>query len=151
MKRIFLLAIIAASMLLAAACGSPAPVAAQPASTRSSASTDGTEVDITLADNTIKSSLTSFKVGVPYAFVITNNGHRVHDFNISQPVSVVGSLDAALQTALLVVPQEKLNPGAKLTVQFTFPDSAASLQLGFSCLIEKHYNDGMRLAITVTK
>jgi hypothetical protein len=86
-------------------------------------------VDVTLADNTIDSSLTTFKVGVPYTFVITNSGRHAHNFNINPPVSVAGSLDEALNSALLAVPQEQLGVGKSATVEFTFPDSAAG-----SCL-----------------
>ncbi|MEO5886361.1 MAG: hypothetical protein ABIQ77_01745, partial [Anaerolineales bacterium] len=61
-----------------------APAATEPAATEPPAvSGTGTQVDITLADNTIDSSLTTFQVGVPYTFVITNAGQRGHNFNIS--------------------------------------------------------------------
>ena len=69
-------------------------------------------MDITLADNTIDASTTTFQVGVPYTFVITNTGTHAHNFNINPPVSVAGSLEAALNSALLAVPQEQLGPGA---------------------------------------
>ena len=107
-------------------------------------------MDVTLADNTIDSSLTTFKVGVPYTFVITNTGRHAHNFNINPPVSVAGSLDAALNSALLAVPQEGLGVGESVTVEYTFPDSAAGQLLQFSCLIRRHYEDGMLLGITVT-
>ena len=113
------------------------------------ASGTGTQVDITLADNTIESSLTTFQVGVPYTFVITNAGRHGHNFNISTPVDLVGSLDAAFSSALLVVPQSQLGPGASVTVEYTFPASAAGQPLEFSCLIRMHYQDGMLLGITV--
>ena len=172
MRRITLAFIIVFMLTITAACGASAPAAtqaaaaqptvaeapAQPAATEpaaatntdSAASTD-TTVNVTLGDNTIDSSLTTFKVGVPYTFVITNDGNHAHNFNIAQPVSVAGSLDAALQNALLAVPKDQLGGGAQVTVQYTFPDSAASTQLEFSCLIQRHYNDGMKLEITVTK
>jgi uncharacterized cupredoxin-like copper-binding protein len=35
-------------------------------------------------------------------------------------------------------------------VEYTFPDSAAGQLLEFSCLIRRHYEDGMVLEITVT-
>jgi uncharacterized cupredoxin-like copper-binding protein len=114
------------------------------------ASGTGTQVDITLADNTIESSLTTFQVGVPYTFVITNTGRHGHNFNISTPVDLVGSLDAAFSSALLVVPQSQLGAGASVTVEYTFPASAAGQPLEFSCLIRMHYQDGMLLGITVT-
>ncbi len=161
MKRIALLSVIALAMLAATACGSSAPAASQdpatqaptvrPASTQSSAPANGTEVDVTLADNTVHSTLATFQAGVPYTFVIKNTGTHLHNFNINPPVSVAGSLDAALAGALLVVKQNQLPPGATATVQYTFPDSAVGAQLEFSCLIPRHYADGMRLAITVTK
>jgi len=165
MKRIVLLFVIASTMMLATACGGSAPAAtqppaqpvvteapAQPASTEApAASGSETVVTITLADNTIKSSLTEFKTGVPYTFVITNAGRHAHNFNISTPVSITGSLDAALSTALLAVTKSQLPAGASVTVDYTFPDSAADAQLEFSCLIQMHYQDGMKLPITVTK
>jgi uncharacterized cupredoxin-like copper-binding protein len=109
-----------------------------------------TQVDITLADNTVESPMTTFQVGVPYTFVITNTGRHAHNFNINTPVSIVGSLQAALDSALLAVPQAELGPGASVTVEYTFPDSAAGQLLEFSCLIRQHYEDGMLLGITVT-
>jgi len=156
MKRIALLFVIAITMLIATACGGSAPAAtqapAQPVATDAPIASGGaTTVTITLSDNKIESSLTTFQVGVPYSFVITNTGRHAHNFNISTPVSVVGSLNAAESSALLVVTKNQLGSGDSVTVDFTFPDSAAGAQLEFSCLIQKHYADGMLLAITVTK
>lgn len=163
MKRFSLFFIVVLVLLFAAACGSPAPTQTQepapPAATQPpapSGATDapasgGTEVDVTLADNTIDASLTAFQVGVPYTFVITNSGRHAHNFNINPPVSVAGSLQQALDSALLVVPQEQLGPGQTATVEFTFPASAAGQLLEFSCLIRRHYEDGMKTDITVTQ
>ena len=163
MKRVTSLFIVALVMFLVAACASPTPVAtqepAQPAATEaptqaeateSAPVTGGTQVDITLADNTIETNMTSFQVGVPYTFVITNAGRHAHNFNINPPVSVAGSLEQALDSALLAVPQEQLSPGQSMTVEFTFPDTAAGQLLEFSCLIRRHYDDGMKVDITVT-
>jgi uncharacterized cupredoxin-like copper-binding protein len=161
MKRIFPFVLML--MFLVAACSSPTPTAtqapAQPAATEAPAQSGATEapasagnqVTITLADNTIESSTTTFQVGVPYTFVITNSGRHAHNFNINPPVSVAGSLDAALTSALLAVPQEKLGVGATATAEFTFPESAAGQLLEFSCLIRRHYEDGMHVDITVSK
>ena len=165
MKRISFMLVIALALLSVTACGSAASAAtqppakpaatqppAQPAATEaSSTSGNATQVDVTLADNTIKSSLATFQVGVPYTFVITNTGRHGHNFNISTPVSEAGRLEAALQTALVAIPQSQLNPGASVTVEYTFPASAAGKNLEFSCLIRMHYQDGMLLPITVTQ
>lgn len=167
MKRINLLFPLFVIILLATACASPAPTATQvpatdvpptqpaatepPATEPPASSGTGAQVDITLVDNKIQSPITTFQVGVPYTFVITNTGQRGHNFNISTPVSEAGSLEAALQTALLAVPQSQLGPGASVTVEYTFPDSAAGQNLEFSCLIRMHYQMGMLLPITVTQ
>ena len=165
MRRIAILLLIVIPMLLAA-CGSATPAVTQPPATQvpteqpaatepaatepPASSGTGTQVDITLADNTIDSSLTTFQVGVPYTFVITNTGRHGHNFNVSTPVSIAGSLDAALASALLAVKQSELGPGASVTVEYTFPDSAVGQPLEFSCLIRMHYQDGMLLGIMVT-
>jgi|SRR5215208_1244632 len=178
MKRVSSLFIVIVVMLLVAACGSPTPAvtqeAAQPAATEAptqSVATEapgateaptqpgateapaasGNQVDVTLEDNTIDASMTSFQVGVPYTFVITNAGQHAHNFNINPPVSVAGSLEGALNSALLAVPQQQLGPGQTATVEFTFPDTAAGQLLEFSCLIRRHYEDGMKVDITVAQ
>jgi uncharacterized cupredoxin-like copper-binding protein len=153
MKRAIPLFIVLLVTLFVAACGSTTLTAtqapAEPAATEPVPVTGGTQVDITLADNTIDTPMTSFQVGVPYTFVITNAGQHAHNFNINPPVQVAGGLEQALDSALLVVPQEQLAPGQTATVQFTFPDAAAGQLLEFSCLIRRHYDDGMKVDITV--
>jgi len=175
MKRLALLFAIISIAVLATACGGSAPAAtqapvqpaatevpaqqpsateapAQPAATEAVAPSGGaTTVTITLVDNKIESSLTTFQVGVPYTFVISNAGRHAHNFNINTPVAIAGSLQDALNTALLVVDQNQLGAGATATVEYTFPDSAAGANLELSCLIRRHYEDGMLLPITVTK
>src|SRR5215211_1977646 len=162
MKRMVPIVVIV-FMFLVAACGGSAAsatqapaevteVSSQPAATEAPVNAgNGTQVNITLADNTIDASMTEFQVGVPYTFVITNQGRHAHNFNINPPETVAGSLDEALNKALLVVPQEKLGVGQSTTVDFTFPDSAAGQLLEFSCLIRKHYEDGMKVDIIVSK
>src|SRR5512140_1578473 len=151
MKRTAYLSVIAAAVLFLAACGSSANVTNSGSGTQGTPAAGGTEVDVTLADDTIQSSLTTFKVGVPYRFVIINNGNHQHNFNISTPVDKTGSEDASLSSALLTVSTDKLPIGGGTTVVYTFPASAAGQDLEFSCLIRRHYEDGMRLQITVTQ
>ena len=180
MKRIPPNFIIIVITFLVAACASATPVSkqeppTQPAVTEAPAATEApteasaatepatqagateapatgeNQVDVTLADNTIDASTTEFKVGVPYTLVITNAGQHAHNFNINPPVSVAGSLEQALDSALLAVPQDQLSPGQTATVEFTFPADSVGQLLEFSCLIRRHYEDGMKLDITVTQ
>jgi uncharacterized cupredoxin-like copper-binding protein len=170
MKRYTWFFIVMLVMFLVAACGSPAPTTqepAQPVATAQSAASEtpaqpaateavpvsgsSTRVDVTLADNTIETSMSSFQVGVPYTFVITNAGEHAHNFNINLPVAITGSLEGSFDSALLVVPQEQLGPGQTATVEFTFPASAAGQLLEFSCLIRRHYDDGMKMDIIVSQ
>ena len=151
MKRIALLGLIVFTLLGMTACGgAPTPTAEAAEAEATEVPISGTRVDITLADNTIESTLTAFQVGVPYTFVIVNEGRRAHNFNISTPVSIAGSLGDALSTALLAVDQDELGAGESVTVNYTFPDSAVGQTLEFSCLIRMHYQDGMLLPITVS-
>ncbi len=150
MKRTALPILLTAFMFAASACASAAKPAATADAPAQNASNDPNQVVVTLADYTISSTQTTFKAGVPYTFVIKNNGSHLHNFNIAPPVSITGSEDASLSAALLAVTQDKLPIGGGTTVQFTFPPSAVGQPLEFSCLIRRHYEEGMRLAITVT-
>jgi uncharacterized cupredoxin-like copper-binding protein len=109
-----------------------------------------TTVNVTLVDNSITSSLTTFKAGTPYTFVIKSNGRHEHNFVIAPPVSLAGGYAEALGGALLAVDETQVPPGGSFSVDFTFPESAVGATLEFSCLIKRHYEDGMRLDITVT-
>ena len=171
MKRINLLFPLIVIIFLVTACASATPVATevpatevpsteptpteaaptQPSTGETAPAGGSTQIDITLVDNKVQSPVTTFQVGVPYTFVITNAGQRGHNFNISTPISEAGSMEAALQTALLAVPQSQLGPGASVTVEYTFPADAAGKNLEFSCLIRMHYQMGMWLPITVTQ
>lgn len=151
-KRLLLLSSISAALLFLTACGTSASAQSSAPQAAAPTAADGsTEVDVTLADNTIQSSLTTFKAGVLYRFVIINNGNHLHNFNINPPADSAGGLDAALSKALLSVTQDKLPIGGGTTVEYTFPASSVGQKLEFSCLIRRHYEDGMRLPITVTQ
>jgi len=171
MKRTTTLLIFGLAIISLAACGSPpatetqvvptsaptetaeAPTSApvgSPSETQPAPVSGSTTIEISLIDNSIQTPQTTFQAGVPYTFVIVNNGRHAHNFNISTPVSLVGSTNAALGSALLKVSQNQLGAGQTATVEYTFPASAAGTELEFSCLIKRHYEDGMYVAITVT-
>jgi uncharacterized cupredoxin-like copper-binding protein len=133
----------------------PAPVeeaapTTEPESAQPAASGEAIEVIITLGDNWVMSSQTTFKVGVPYKFVVINGGNRVHNFNINKPAEMTtNGIRAALDNAILKIPNEQLQPGMTATVEFTFTEAAPAGTLEFSCLIERHYRSGQILPIIV--
>ena len=175
MKRIRFFAIFTAGAILLSACGSapptveptdpPQPTATAIPTTAAPTQTDvptpeptattpaegaPTIVNVTLVDNSITSSLTTFKAGTPYTFVIRSNARHEHNFVIAPPVALAGGYAEALGQALLAVDETQVPPGGSFSVDFTFPESAVGATLEFSCLIKRHYEDGMRLDIAVT-
>lgn len=111
----------------------------------------GQEVDITVSDAKLTSSLTTFHAGVPYNLVVKNSGSRELCFDINAPENVTGSLTNSRTAALLDIAQNRLPPGTAVTESFTFPSSAVGTRLEFSCLLRHAYDDNVRLPITVVQ
>ncbi|MBV6396735.1 MAG: hypothetical protein HFACDABA_02335 [Anaerolineales bacterium] len=138
-RKIFI--VLAAVSLLLTACG-----AQQSAET--------TEVKITLTEFGIQSSLTEFKVGVPYHFVVTNAGAVEHEFMVMPPLKEdqmgmgmdMHELD---EQALAMVPASDLPAGATATFDYTFTEAAPAGTLEFACHTPGHYEANMKLPITV--
>jgi uncharacterized cupredoxin-like copper-binding protein len=121
------------------------------ATTQAAQNADGkVQVQVTEGDNWIKSDMTTFKVGVPYVFTITNTGRHAHIFSISQPADKTASgIDTAKKGALVFISDEQLSPGAVVTVEHTFTEPAPAGTLEFACLILMHYKMGQYLPIVV--
>lgn len=132
------------------------PVAAAPRATPAAEAVPGAadtgEVKITLTDFKIESSVTEFKAGVPYRFVVTNKGQLEHEFMIMPTLTEdqmgmdMKELD---EMALAIIEADMLPPGASATLEFTFSEPAPSGTLEFACHIPGHYEAGMRLPIIV--
>ena len=132
--------IILATSILLSACG--------PSSTNPDGSVN---VDVTLTDFKIESSLDTFEVGVPYHFIITNEGEDEHELMIVEPMmaGTEMSMEEMDKMALAVVEEDDLPPGATYTLDYTFTEPAPAGGLEFSCHIAGHYEAGMVLPITV--
>lgn len=143
-KKIFaVVTVLITISLLLAACGASAP----------STNPDGSiNVDVTLTDFGIESSLTTFEAGKTYHFTITNKGAIPHEFVIAEPLAggtVHGTDMEMMHEGLIVeVEENELPPGATVTVDATIPDHVDEA-LEFACHTEGHYEAGMRSAITV--
>ncbi len=146
MKTRFLLAILVSMLAMAlAACG--ATTTASSGSTTPTAS-GPTTVQVTLSDFKIQSSLTAFKVGVVYHFVVTNNGTVTHEFLVG-PISMETASEDDRDAAKLFEVSE-LEPGHTGTADFTFTKPYPAGVLEFSCHVAGHFEQGMKLPFTVT-
>lgn len=134
----FVVILVVAGLLLTA-CGGQQPV---------------TEVQITLTEFGIESSLTDFERGVPYRFVVTNAGSVEHEFMIMPPLSAdemgmgmdMMGLD---EMALAMIEAADLPAGATASYDYTFTEVAPAGTLEFACHTPGHYEANMKLPIIV--
>jgi uncharacterized cupredoxin-like copper-binding protein len=134
-------------ILVLAACGSnTAPSGSQQGQTTPS----GTQtVQVTLSDNKVDSSLTTFTAGMPYHFVITNTGQVAHQF-VMIPMGMGMehmSVDEMHHAALYMY--DSVAPGESRMFDYTFAASTAGQSLQFACGNKGHYAAGMQLPFMV--
>jgi uncharacterized cupredoxin-like copper-binding protein len=144
-RRILLAGLISLLSIGLAACG-----ATSTASTGSTTPTASgpTSVQVTLTNFKIQSSLTTFKVGVVYHFVVTNTGSTTHEFLVG-PISMETASEDARDAAKLFEVSE-LEPGHTSTADYTFTKPYPAGTLEFSCHVGGHFELGMKLPFTVT-
>ncbi len=116
-----------------------------------SASDQPVEVKITLTEFKIDVSTTSYKVGVPYHFVITNSGSVPHEFDIMPPQSGQLTPEQVQKSALAHLSQNDLAVGATVSLDYTFSQEYPQGTLEFACHLPGHYEAGMTVPIEVTK
>jgi uncharacterized cupredoxin-like copper-binding protein len=121
--------LVVAASVLSACGGTSAPAAQKPV-----------DVQITLTEFKIESSVTNFTVGTPYHFIITNKGTLAHDWMIIPR----GEQDDT--KALIKVGDTDLQAGKTITRDFTFTQAG---DLEFACHVKGHYEAGMHTSITV--
>jgi len=112
------------------------------------------EVQVTVKEFGIESSVTEFQTGIPYHFIVTNSGTVDHEIMIMPPLAEdqtgmgmdMGTMD---QMALAMIPAEDLTPGTTKSFDLTFTEAAAAGTLEFACHTPGHYEAKMKLPITV--
>lgn len=134
-----LIGVLVVAALFLAACG---------------AQGNSNEVKVTLTDFGVEASRTSFEVGVPYHFTITNNGAINHEIMIMPPLteeqmSMNMDMEEMDEMALAMIEEDELTPGTTQSFDFTFTEPAPNGSLEFACHVEGHYVAGMKLPITV--
>jgi uncharacterized cupredoxin-like copper-binding protein len=98
------------------------------------------QVNVTASDFKFESSLTSFKKGVTYKFVVYNAGSINHDWFIMPR----GAMDET--KAIFGMDGDDLAAGATETREYQFTQTG---EYEFACHVEGHYEAGMHLPIVV--
>ncbi|HSG44340.1 MAG TPA: hypothetical protein VLA72_14420 [Anaerolineales bacterium] len=130
--------VLTVAVLLLTACG---------------ARSDVSEVTVSLTEFGIESSVTTFEAGKTYRFTITNEGAVPHEFVIAQPLMEGEAhddddahsddeMEMKHEGVVIEVGEDRLQPGATVTVEATFPDHVDG-ELEFACHTEGHYEEGM--------
>ncbi len=105
------------------------------------------DVNVTLTDFHIQSSVTTFTSGTSYHFVVTNKGKVAHEFMIMPMAMGNMSMDEMHKTALTFI--DTVAPGETKTLDYTFAQASVGKSLEFSCHFPGHYEAGMHQTITV--
>ncbi len=142
MRRIFGgISILSILVVVLAACGG----------ITSTTSSGSGEVQVTLSEYKISSSVTTFSPGTSYHFVVTNTGQIPHEFMIMpMGMNMAGmSMDEMHKIALHMI--DNVAPGETKTFDYTFASSTMGKNLEFACHLPGHYEAGMRLSTMVNK
>jgi uncharacterized cupredoxin-like copper-binding protein len=118
----------------------------------SSASKTPVDVNITLTDFGISSSMTDFKVGTPYHFTVTNKGavpHEIYIMPSETGTMTPDQIQALKASGLDSISADELSPGATKTMDYTFTKAYPAGTMEFACHLPGHYEAGMHLPITV--
>lgn len=107
-------------------------------------------VKVEAGDFFFHSSLTTFKVGVPYHFEVTNVGKIAHEFMIVKPIPA-GTMKMEQMDKMAVghIEEGDLPAGATESVDVTFTKAYPSGTLEMGCHVGEHYQAGMRLPVVV--
>jgi len=112
------------------------------------------EVQVSLTEFGITSSITEFEAGVPYRFVVTNAGLVEHEFMVMPPLTQdqtdmhmdMTNLD---KMALAMIEGADLQAGDSASFELTFTQPAGEGALEFACHTPGHYEANMKLPIVV--
>jgi len=111
----------------------------------------GTTVHLTASDFKIVSDVSSYKVGVPYHFVVQNKGELAHEVMLSKPIpgGTEMTMEQMDKMALGMADAADLLPGKTVSFDYTFTAADVKAKLEFSCHLEGHFEAGMVLPIAV--
>ena len=106
------------------------------------------KVKVTLDEYKITSSVTTFKVGTPYYFVVTNIGDILHEFFIMPDKPNGANYLVNGEYEGNAVQGQEIEPGKTLMVNYVFKASNTT-HYEIACLMRGHYAAGMSRPIIV--
>ncbi len=134
-------------LLLLAACGSSTtPSGSKPGQTTPS---ESQTVQVTLSDNKVESSLTTFTAGMPYHFVVMNTGQVAHQFAMTPMGMDMEHMSVNEMHHSALYMYDSVAPGETKTFDYTFAMSSAGQSFEFACGTQGHYGAGMQLPFMV--
>lgn len=104
------------------------------------------EVHVTLVEYKIFSTVTTFRVGIPYHFVVSNRGTMVHEFMVTLDHPDGTPYPSSEQDAHAIIHIEVVNPGTTINLNYVF---TTANRYEMACQMRGHYAAGMHLSIIV--
>lgn len=96
----------------------------------------------------IRSSLTTFRPGVHYYFVVSNTGRQTHALTFVPTYPDGTPMNAYYQYNHMLIGLDTIPPGTTQTINYTFtPAQAGHYEL--ACRMRNHYMAGMHLPVVV--
>jgi hypothetical protein len=108
------------------------------------------DIIVILADSKITSTVKTFKPGVPYRFLVWNQGKKDHEFVILSTALGVASLTGTQLKQAALVYVADVAPNKSKIVDFMFPASAVGQSYQMASYLPNNYQAGLKLPITIT-
>ena len=109
-------------------------------------------VDVRAGEYFFKSAVTTFKVGVPYHFVVHNVGAIAHEFMVVQPIAGgMMSMEDMDKMAMGHIEFSDMQAHQSATVDVTFTKPYPPGTIEMACHVGRHYEKGMHIPIVVTR
>jgi hypothetical protein len=107
------------------------------------------DIIVILKDSKIVSTVTTFKPGVPYRIVLSNQGSKDHQFAVlSASLNVAQMTATQLQKAALAYVPD-VAPGKSAIIDFTFPATAVGVSYEMASYPKSSSQGGVVLPIAV--
>ncbi len=154
-NRIVIGLLLLGALLLLAGCneqtGTSQGTTSPTATTAATTVPNAREVHVVIKDKDITSTMKNFRAGIPYTFVVANQGKTSHNFIIWHRISGAASTQQPHDGILYIVPATQLTAGKTLTFSYQFPLSSIQSDLQFTTHLSGTEPEGPHIPVNVTK